>query len=515
MLPSPPKALTTVQNRYLMASMFTTGAIVLILEIVGTRVISPFYGSSIYCWSALITVTLVALAAGYQWGGSVADRGPSLTLFARLLSLAAACVALAPVMRSPVLRVTTGLGVELGTLASAVILFAPALVFLSMLGPLAIRLTTLGLDTVGRRSGHVYAVSTLGSVLGAVLAGFVLIPHLSTLQVFYGMAILLLLLSALGSWLSQIKIPLPQLAVAAAAILFGFWPRPIPKTNVLVNKESSYGQIKVLETGDKRYLLMNGTNQSFALLPDLKNGSQYAHSLELAPLLRPQSKNALVIGLGAGLLSTEWEKSYGLVVDSIEIDPDIVAVAKKYFGYAPRGQVFIEDGRTFVERAPKRYDIVVLDAFANEEPPYHLFTREAFTAIKARLKPGGIFAVNIASLVHSPGNEPWLAAYKTLQAVFPEVRAFIGDDIHEGIANVVIFSSEGSLADQKAASAVRSAAARDLKTMLAAPLLPDPEELAQVPLMSDDHAPMEFLMAQTARRWRPLLQRQIPDVLLY
>ena len=515
MHPSPPKALTTAQHRYLMTSVFATGAIVLVLEIIGTRVINPFYGSSIYCWSALITVTLAALAAGYHWGGRTADRGPSLTLFARLLSLAAAAVALAPLMRSPVLRATAGLGIELGALASAAVLIAPALVFLSMLCPLAIRLTTLGLESVGRGTGNVYAVSTLGSVLGAVLAGFVLIPRLSTLQVFYGVATLLLALAALGSWLSQAKIPLPQLAAAAAAALFGFWPHHVPRTNVLVNRESAYGQIKVLDADDKRYLLVNGTNQSFALLPDLENGSQYAHSLELAPLLRPKAKNALVIGLGAGLLSTAWEKVYGLVVDSIEIDPDIVAVAKNYFGYAPRGQVFIEDGRTFVERARGRYDIIVLDAFADEEPPYHLFSREAFTAIKARLKPGGIFAVNIGSLVHPPGNEPWLAAYKTLRAVFPDVRAFVGDDIHEGIANIILFASEGNLADSAPPFLARSAARRDLKAMLAAPLLPGAEELARVPLMNDDHAPMEFLMAKTARLWRPLLQKQIPEVLLY
>ena len=114
-----------------------------------------------------------------------------------------------------------------------------------------------------------------------------------------------------------------------------------------------------------------------------------------------------------------------------------------------------------------------------------------------------------------PGNEPWLATYKTLRAVFPELRAFVGDDIHEGIANIILFASEGNLAISSLPPTTRSAARHDLEAMLASTLSPDAKELAQAPLMSDDHAPMEFLMAKTARLWRPFLQRQIPDVLLY
>ena len=317
---------------YILAGVFATGAVTLVLEIVGTRVISPFYGSSIYCWSALITVTLVALAAGYKLGGRIADRQASLTLFARLLCWAAAAVFVIPLLRSPVLRLTTGLGIQLGALASAAILIAPALVLLSMLGPLAIRLITPKLDMVGRKAGDVYAVSTLGSVLGAALAGFVLIPKFSISQVFYGTSALLLALGAWGCRLARVKRGIPQITAAAAVALFGFWPRHIPETNVLFNKESAYGQIKVLDivNGNKRYLLVNGTSQSVALLPTLESDSQYLHALEYLPLLRPRAKEALVIGLGAGLLSGTLERRHGLRVDTVEIDPLIVSTARNY-----------------------------------------------------------------------------------------------------------------------------------------------------------------------------------------
>ncbi|HAM35623.1 MAG TPA: hypothetical protein DEB40_03570 [Elusimicrobia bacterium] len=513
---SPVKSLAPAQRRYLLASLFIAGAATLILEIVGTRVISPFFGSSLYCWSALITVTLVSLAAGYNLGGRAADRGASLTLFARLLCLAAAAVALAPLLRSPVLRATCGLGVQLGTLASATLLIAPALVVLSMLGPISIRLTALGIDTVGRKAGDVYAISTLGSVLGAILAGFVLIPRLSISHIFYGMATLLLALGALGFRLALRRLPLPQMAAAAAVALFGFWPRRAPRTNVLLNKESAYSQIKILDVSNqKRYLLVNGTSQSVAQLPSLESDSRYAHALEWAPLLRPRSRRALVIGLGGGLLPSAWERHHGLLVDAVEIDPEVLNAAKTWFGYAPRGNVFVDDGRTFLERATERYGIIVLDAFAAESPPYHLFSREALEAMKKRLEPGGILAVNIVSLVKGPGNEPWLAAYKTLRAIFPEVRAFSASETYEDIANVLLFASDLSLADNGASLRARPFVRPDVQDMLGRELVPSDEELGRATLMSDDHAPMEFLLARTAGVWRKSLQDKIPEVLLY
>lgn len=511
------KDLTPAQTRYVMASLFVTGATTLILEIVGTRVISPYYGSSLYCWSALITVTLVALAAGYNLGGRAADRGASLTQFARLLCLGAAAVAIVPLLRSPVLRLASGLGLQLGALTSATVLIAPALVLLSMLGPISIRLTALGIETVGRRAGDVYAVSTLGSVLGAVAAGFVLIPNLTISQVFYGVAVVLLALGALGYRLALKKAPLPQMAAAAIVALFGFWPRHVPQTNVLINKESAYGQIKVLDVAQqgKRYLLVNGTSQSVARIPSMESDSQYAHAMEWAPLLRPEARRGLVVGLGAGLLPATWERRYGMVMDAVEIDPEMLAAARTQFGYSPKGRVFLEDGRTFMERGTDLYDIIVLDAFNAEAPPYHLFSREALAAMKKRLSPRGILAVNIVTQVAGAGNEPWVSTYKALRSEFPEVRAFVGSDEFSGIANVLLFASEGDISDADAGQRARAFAAPDIAAMLGRELRPGPADLKRAPLLTDEHAPMEFLLAKTAQVWRRNVQRHIGEVILY
>lgn len=516
MRPSPqPKALTPGQHRYVLGSLLLTGAASLVLEIVGTRVISPYYGSSLYCWSALITVTLVALAGGYNLGGRWADHAPSPTLFARLICFAGATTAVIPALRVPVLKATTPLGIQLGALASATVLVAPALILLAALPPLAIRLTTQSLAGVGRSSGDVYAVSTLGSVGGALLAGFALVPNLSVTHILCGQAVALLLLGALGYWLSQSKVNLRPAAAAAAVALVAFWPRVEPETNLLYHKDSPYGQIKVLDFGERRYLLINGTTQSMVNPKTGESDSQYAQAFEAAALARPQGKRGLVVGVGAGNLIMELERRYGWTVDGVDIDPDVVAVARRFFSFAPKGHVAVEDGRGYFEKKHGEYAAIFLDAFGPEAPPYHLFTRESFEAAHGALQPGGIFAINLVTLVDKPGDDAWRATYKTLQTVYPNVRAYRGSDSYLGLANVLFFASDGPLPLEKTEKGAREQIRPAIAAMNAHELSAPPGDLDAVAVLTDDYAPLEFLLARTAVEWRKMLQGKVEQVLLY
>ncbi len=496
---------------FLRVCLFLTGACALVLEILGTRLISPYYGSSLYTWSALITVTLVALAAGYHWGGRLADRTPALTLAARLLSAAALSTALAPLLRAPVLKAASPLGVQLGALISAAALVAPALVLLSALGPLAVRLISDSVAVVGRSTGVIYGLSTLGSVVGAALAGFVLVPHLALSQILYGMSALLLLLSAWAHHVSQRRLPLAEPALAAAVALFGFWPREAPDTNIVLNQESAYGQIKVLDFNERRYLLVNGTTQSMAVLPSLRSDSQYAQVMELAAASRPKAKRALVIGLGAGLMAGTLQRDYGLTVDAVEIDPAMVEAARRYFGYVPSGDIFVEDGRRFLERTDRRYDLIFLDAFGGEAPPFHLFTLESFEAMRQRLQPGGLLTINLVSAVHGDEGKAWRSASMTLRSVFPQVAAYAASDPVEDLANIVFFCGESAVP-----RSVPPGAPADIRKNAAAALAkPLSASGDSAELLTDDFAPMESLLAETSVRWRRNLQKKVSEILLY
>jgi len=496
---------------YLLTSLFLSGACSLALEVVGTRLVSPFYGSSIYTWSALITTTLVALAFGYAWGGRLADRSPYLILFSKLLLASGLTVAAIPALRQPVLSATAPLGVKLGAIAAAAILVGPALALLGALGPVATRLTATGAADAGRRAGDAWAVSTAGSVLGAALTGFVLVPLWPASRILLGAAALLIALGAWGAWLSTRKLPLGQLAACAACAVFAIRAESRPHPLVRERVESAYGRIEVLDAGPKRYLLVNGTAQSAM---DPKTGlsdSEYDRSLEWLLALRPSASRVLGLGLGAGLLPTALERD-GLTVDVVEIDPEMVAAAKKWFGYAPKGRVTIGDARVTLENGGGPWDLMVLDAFGAESPPAHLFTREAFEKMREALVPGGVLAVNLVTAVDGPDGDGWRAAYKTLERVFPNVRAFVAAPPTDGLANVLLFASAGPL--DAPASAAPEHARAEAAAMLARELHPSETELEEVPEMTDDHAPLDSLLAATAVRWRSLLQSGMREVLL-
>jgi spermidine synthase len=503
---------------YLLTALFLSGACSLALEVVGTRLISPFYGSSVYTWSALITTTLLALAFGYAWGGRLADRSPFLLLFSKLLLAAGLTVAAIPALREHVLRASAPLGVKLGALAAAAVLVGPALALLGALGPVVTRLTATGAADAGRRAGDAWAVSTAGSVLGAALTGFVLVPLWPASRILLVCAAVLIALGAWGAWLSARRLPLGQLAACAACLILAVRAENRPHPLVRERVESAYGRIEVLESSSQRYLLVNGTAQSAMDSRTGLSDSAYDRALEWLRVLRPQARKVLALGLGAGLLPTALERE-GLTVDVYEIDPEIVRVARKWFGYEPKGAVTIADARAALEtRGDGPWDLMVLDAFGAESPPAHLFTAESFDKMRASLVPGGVLAVNLVVAISGRDGDAWRATYKTLRRAFPEVRAFVAAKPTGGLANVLLFASTGPLdappKDGPPAPGDDASWGPPMAAMLAHELKPDDAELAAVPAMTDDHAPLDSLLAGTAVRWRGLLQSGMSEVLL-
>lgn len=515
MMKKPPeKSVTPSTTPFLLLSLFVTGLCSLILEIVGTRLISPFYGSSIYTWSALITTTMVALSAGYAWGGRLGDRNPHLALFARLLLASGAAVAVIPFLREPVLRASAPLGLKFGALAAAAALVGPTLVLLGMMGPVVTRLTATSAADAGRRSGDAWAVSTLGSVAGAALAGFVLIPLWPGSRILFGVAGALVGLGAWGSVLAAQRASAVKFAAAVILAALAFGSRSQRHDGVLSRVESTYGRIEVLDAGERLFLLVNGTNQSEMDKSTGLSTTAYSRSIQWARALRPDAKTALILGLGAGLLPKALERT-GLIVDSVEIDPEIVRAARDHFGYAPKGRTFVADARAVLESRDERWDLIALDAFGSESPPFHLYTVEAFTRMRSSLTPDGVLAVNLVSGAYGPEARPWRATYKTLSRVFPNVRVFVGAQPAPGLFNVLFFASTGRV--DAPASSVPSHARQAVSEMLALEITPkrsDAAEMSAVKEMTDDYAPLDSLLASTAVRSRRLLQEDMPEILL-
>ena len=381
-----------------------SGACVLVLEIAGTRVLGPFYGVSLFLWSALISVTLAALAAGYALGGRWADRGPRPARLAAVLAAAGLWVIAIPWLRAPLLAVSEHWGLRTAVLATSGALFFPPLALLGMVTPYAIRLAARRVEEVGRTAGDLFAVSTLASVAAALLTGFVLIPSLGVTRLLVGVGAVLLAAAAVaraggtgpaaGAARGVVAALLALGALAAAALAAHPGGTRLP-AGVLAVRQTPYAELRVVERAGQRYLLLDGGIHTLVRTEDLAPRQEYVAVAELAAELSGPPGRALVVGLGGGALARVLTLD-GWRVDAVEIDPGVAAAAREWFRWRPQyAAVHLDDGRRYLHAARDTFDAIVLDAFGSACVPFHLLTSEAFAEARARLRPGGVLALNL------------------------------------------------------------------------------------------------------------------------
>jgi len=406
------------------------GAAVMVVELGVARVLTPVFGGSIVVWAIVIATTMLALAMGYAVGGYLADRMGGLRVAAWAAILGALLCMSIPFLRIPVIDATIDLATMLGATFGAMVLIAPALFFFSQVSPALIRgLASDGVSHVGITAGGIYAVSTLGSLVGTLGAVWLFLYTPITLG-FIGAALLVVLPALL---IRPLEGGVAGLLIGAVLgfQLFAGEPERLSGTNgrgklceVLYKGHSLYGEIRVIEEGRRfRYMVVNGSDQGGL---DMNDGSSaYRYNQGLVGLGRqyvhdPQS--ALVIGLGAGLVSRQLARQ-GLDVEVVEIDPEVIRLAREYFDF--RGRAVAADGRRYLQRTEKQWDLIFVDAYLGGSPPWQLYTREAFALYRDRLKPGGAVIVNfIGSHLDREQFEALEAVVTTAREVFPVVDAY-------------------------------------------------------------------------------------------
>jgi len=431
------------------------GAAVMEVELLGARVLSPWFGVSFFVWTSLITITLLSLAAGYFAGGRLADQRASLKTLSVLVGVSGLFLLAVPLCRAAVLKASAGLGIRAGALVAAGVLFGPSLVLLGTVTPFAVKLLLKDMKNTGRTVGKLSALSTFGSFAGTLATGFWIIPSFHVDQIASGTSILLLALAsslwmAAGGKKAAVLLVIPGFFFLKAPPLAEVVQPNGTKASVVCREESFYGQIAVVDYSylDKRTreMLIDGIIQGGI---DAVSGEPiypFTYYLEQAALSHnPSARTALVIGLGPATMCNRLSK-YGISGTVVEIDPKVAMLAEKYFNFVPAGfKVAIEDGRTFLERGGGNYDIVLLDAFSAENEPAHLLTVEAFESVKKKLNPGGVFAINLSGLAPGPGVDERVVdtVIRTLRSVFP--RTFAYHSGFESAGGTISFTLGGML----------------------------------------------------------------------
>jgi spermidine synthase len=438
-----PSAGNFIQKIWLYFTVFMTGAAVMVIELLGTRLIAPFYGASLYVWTSLISVTLIALALGYYIGGIWADRAKRTGL-SLIIALAGLLTLIIPWITGPVLLATDPLGLRLGTFTSTLILFSPSLIMLGMIGPFAVKLSTSALANVGASTGSIYAVSTVGSVVGTLFLGFYLFPLVGSREIFIGLGLLLFLLAVIVACFERnhLKFAYALMPIAVLSIIgIGLLPQIVDAERIYKDdasfqtrfeRESLYGWVRVIDSPEENYRLLtvDASTIGAATISHGENILTYQEIVGLLPKLSPGMKRALLIGQGAGHMAMTLNL-YGIETDTLEIDPAVAEAARDYFDFKPTGRTIIGDARYEIRQLEGPYDLIILDVFTGGSEPVHLLTVESMAQLQSLLSEQGMLALNFVAFYEDGNNAALTSVAKTLAQVFPHQLVFISDPDRE------------------------------------------------------------------------------------
>jgi spermidine synthase len=433
MLPKP----NALRTSFLYLTLFIAGAVILVIEIAGTRILAPFFGATVFVWSSLITITLGFLALGYFVGGLFVDRYPRPSCFYSVIFSGGACSLFLIKLNQPLLIFSDRFGIRFGPLVGALILFALPLFLLSMAAPFVIRLRSPSPQRSGHTCGSIFAVSTIGSLAGALLAGFYLIPNFSLLKIFLVSTLFIMVSAIIGLLLEKgpLRIIFILALLLGVILLCPFVKhKDDSKASIIHHEPSFYADLKVVELPFARALLMNGVYQSVF---DRANSTSLAKEItELKRQLSawPADAEVLVLGFAGGVAKAI---DPGYRVDFVEIEPKMVKLAKEFFGFSldDNDEIIISDARSFLRTTDRTYDVIFVDLYKGGMIPFHTHTSEALELMRSHLKPGGILLSNIIARE----GKPYLRSLvKTLRATFGKVSvaAQVGTD-KESVANIV------------------------------------------------------------------------------
>src|SRR5438876_9108001 len=456
-VPRLPSPAGSWRQRLLLPLAFTGGLASLGIEFAAARLLAPFFGQSLFIWGTLIGLILIYLTIGYYAGGRLADRRPDARLLFQLAGAAALLTAAIPIVSRPILSLAqTGfaqlsVGLVLGSLISVIVLFAAPVILLGMVSPFVIRLRIRELETAGNAAGAVYALSTLGSILGTFLPVFWLIPTYGTRPTIFVLAFLLGAISTAGLYepgRRRLYLLIP-VVIVALALLSGGAIRGAAYGVRVYEAESAYNYIQVIRTGTETQLLLDeGTAVHSIYDPTTLYTHGYWDDVLLAPDFgsgRVPGRVALV-GLAGGTVARQFTAIDGPIpIDGVELDPKIVDVGRRYFDMTePNLHVTVADGRYWMASQAGRYDVILIDAYRQPYIPFYLTTREFFESAKAHLAPDGVLAINVG---RTPTDHRLVDALSgTLNAVFPNV--FVLDSNRRFTNSVIYATSSPATGDQ-------------------------------------------------------------------
>lgn len=377
---------------------FICGAAVMTAEMSASRLMAPYFGSSLYTWTNIVGLVMIALALGAVMGGKLADKNSSPKTYFTIILLTGVWIVLIPFFAEIVFKLIINLlpsqmAVSGSFFGILVLMFVP-LVLLGMVVPFTMKLVAKDMKNIATVLGKVSALSTFGSIIGTFLPAFLLIPFLGTTKTFVLVGIILIFNAAIG--LSAFFL----LGILSLGLFF-IVPPVFANDKIIYTEDSPYHFIFIEEAGEGRHYLM--LDNPFGVHSKYDPAQLVLHDYisYMAALTSnvEAPKRALILGNASGSLSRIINTLYPEIkVTAIEIDPAITEVSRKYMGLTDSGtEIIHSDARAFLINDTNKYDLVFMDTFNALDIPVHLTSQEFFGLVKDHMSDDGLLGINVVS----------------------------------------------------------------------------------------------------------------------
>lgn len=492
-------------NKYILEIViFVCGAVVMIFELIGSRVLGPYFGTSIFVWTSLIGIILGSLSIGYYFGGKIADKKPSFESLSLIIFFGAMFVGLTTLIKDLVLSLLQNsiFDVRIASVFASIVLFSPASIFLGMVSPYAVKLKIKSLSTSASTVGNLYAISTTGSIVGTFLSGFYLIPSFGTNKLLIIVTITLIIISLILSTKRLTKINLLALFITIIYwVTVDKFDSVLSKNNQFIDVDTVYNRVWIYNYKDAstgrltKMMGINNENQSSMFVNSNELVNEYTKYYSLAKHFNPNFKKTLMLG-GAGYsYPKDFLAKYKTeTIDVIEIDPKITNLAKKYFRLKENSRlnIYHTDGRVFLNTTKKKYDVIFGDAFGSRYSlPYQLTTKQAVQKKYDILNNNGIVILNIISAIDGRKGRFLRAEYLTYKSIFPQVYLFPVAEPNNGktVQNIILIALKSQ--KKQIFKSTNQTLDKYLKHVWRNPVDTD------MPILTDDFAPVDYYINGT------------------
>ena len=420
-------------------TVFLSGALTMVLELIAARILSPYVGSSNLIWTTIIGIMLTSMSIGYWFGGKMADKNKEndIKMLSDFLLISTIATSFIPILEVQFIDVLSQLSNNLILVAiiCATVTFGIPSFLLATVSPIAVKIKNNSMDHIGTTSGKISSLSTIGSIFGTFFAGFILIPNLGVRNIILGCSILLWILSIYLFNKKDKKyyiLMIVELLIIIGLNVLGGYLFQVKNPDITRDVDSEYSRIwvKNVNVGETTYktLQVDTGLESYINQETGEMGATYLYYYDLFEYYNKEANDALMIGGAAYTYPMHYLKKYeNKTIDVVEIDETMTQIAEEEFGLDknnPNLGLITQDGRSYLNYNEKKYDTVFIDAFKGLNAPFELTTYEAMQKVYNSLDENGTVITNIISAIEGDDADFIKYEYSTYKAIFDDVKVF-------------------------------------------------------------------------------------------